>query len=175
MAAFAVFCALSGAVYLFNDVADREADQRHPLKRERPIASGQLSVPAAVTTGALLGAGGVAAAFSIGTMFGIVAATYLASLLLYSVALKHVVIVDVLMIAGGFVLRAVGGGGGGEGAYRTLAAGLHDAPGIVSCAEQAAPRAAAAGGWRDRSPANSRGVLAVSARSDDWSRDPHPP
>jgi len=109
MAAFAVFCALSGAVYLFNDVADREADQRHPLKRERPIASGQLSVPAAVTTGALLGAGGVAAAFSIGTMFGIVAATYLASLLLYSVALKHVVIVDVLMIAGGFVLRAVGG------------------------------------------------------------------
>ena len=109
MAAFAVFCALSGSVYLFNDVADREADQRHPLKRERPIASGQLSVPAAVTTGALLGAGGVAAAFSIGTMFGIVAATYLASLLLYSVALKHVVIVDVLMIAGGFVLRAVGG------------------------------------------------------------------
>ncbi|HYJ45943.1 MAG TPA: UbiA family prenyltransferase, partial [Pyrinomonadaceae bacterium] len=85
MAAFAVFCALSGAVYLFNDVADREADQRHPLKRERPIASGQLSVPAAVTTGALLGAGGVAAAFSIGTMFGVVAATYLTSLLLYSV------------------------------------------------------------------------------------------
>jgi 4-hydroxybenzoate polyprenyltransferase len=109
LAAFAVFCALSGAVYLFNDVADREADQRHPLKRERPIASGHLAVPAAVTTGVLLGAGGVGSAFSIGTTFGIVAATYLASLLLYSVALKHVVIVDVLMIAGGFVLRAVGG------------------------------------------------------------------
>jgi 4-hydroxybenzoate polyprenyltransferase len=57
----------------------------------------------------ILGAAGVGAAFAVGTTFGIVSATYLASLLLYSVALKHVVIVDVLMIAGGFVLRAVGG------------------------------------------------------------------
>ena len=109
LAAFAVFCALSGAVYVFNDIADREADRRHPLKRERPIASGQLSVSAAVAAGGILGAAGVVAAFAVGTTFGIVAATYLASLLLYSVALKHVVIVDVLMIAGGFVLRAVGG------------------------------------------------------------------
>ena len=109
LVAFAVFCALSGAVYLFNDIADREADRRHPLKRERPIASGQLSVSAAAAAGGILGVAGVGAAFAVGTTFGIVAATYLASLLLYSVALKHVVIVDVLMIAGGFVLRAVGG------------------------------------------------------------------
>jgi 4-hydroxybenzoate polyprenyltransferase len=109
MVAFVVFCALSGAVYLFNDVADREADQRHPLKRERPIASGQLAVTTAVAAGVGLGAIGAVMAFSIGTTFGIVAVTYLASLVLYSLALKHVVIVDVLMIAGGFVLRAVGG------------------------------------------------------------------
>jgi 4-hydroxybenzoate polyprenyltransferase len=109
LVAFAVFCALSGAVYLFNDIADREADRRHTLKRERPIASGQLSVSAAAAAGGILGVAGVGAAFAVGTTFGIVAATYLASLLLYSVALKHVVIVDVLMIAGGFVLRAVGG------------------------------------------------------------------
>jgi 4-hydroxybenzoate polyprenyltransferase len=110
IAAFAIFCALSGAVYLFNDVADRQADQNHPLKRARPIASGQLAVTTAITAGVTLGAAGVAAAFTIGTQFGLVAATYLSALLLYSIALKHVVIVDVLMIAAGFVLRAVAGG-----------------------------------------------------------------
>ena len=109
IAAFAIFCALSGAVYLFNDVADREADQNHPLKRERPIASGQLVTATAVSAGVILGAAGVGAAFTIGTQFGLVASTYLAALLLYSIALKHLVIVDVLMIAAGFVLRAIAG------------------------------------------------------------------
>jgi len=109
LAAFAIFCSLSGAVYLFNDVADREADQNHPLKRERPIASGQLSATSAVTAGVVLGIAGVATAFSIGTEFGIVAAAYLSAQILYSVGLKHVVIVDVLMIAAGFVLRAIAG------------------------------------------------------------------
>jgi 4-hydroxybenzoate polyprenyltransferase len=108
-AAFAIFCALSGAIYLFNDIADRDADQNHPLKRERPIASGQLATTTAVAAGVILGAGGIAAAFAIGTQFGIIAATYVAALLLYSAALKHVVILDVLMIAAGFVLRAVAG------------------------------------------------------------------
>jgi 4-hydroxybenzoate polyprenyltransferase len=109
IAAFVSFCALSGAVYLFNDVADREADQNHPLKRERPIASGQLATTTAITAGVILGAAGVGGAFTIGTQFGLVSATYVAALLLYSLALKHVVIVDVLMIAAGFVLRAVAG------------------------------------------------------------------
>src|SRR5205814_1590539 len=101
LAAFAIFCVLSGAVYLFNDIADRDADKNHPLKRERPIASGQLAMNTAVATGAVLGAVGVAAAFAINAQFGLVAATYLAALALYSFALKHVVIVDVLMIAAG--------------------------------------------------------------------------
>jgi len=109
LAAFAIFCSLSGAVYLFNDVADRGADQNHPLKRERPIASGQLPATSAVTAGVVLGIAGVATAFSIGTQFGIVAAAYLAAQVLYSFGLKHVVIVDVLMIAAGFVLRAIAG------------------------------------------------------------------
>ena len=109
LAAFSIFCLLSGAVYLFNDVADREADRNHPLKRERPIASGQLSTTSAVTAGVVLGIAGVATAFSLGTRFGVVAAAYLAAQILYSFGLKHVVIVDVLMIAAGFVLRAIAG------------------------------------------------------------------
>jgi len=108
-AAFAIFCILSGAVYLFNDVADRDADQKHPLKRERPIASGQLASTTAAVTATVLGAGAIGGAFAISTPFGAVAATYVASQLLYSMALKHVVILDVLMIAAGFVLRAIGG------------------------------------------------------------------
>jgi len=107
--AFAIFCALSGAVYLFNDVADREADQNHPLKCERPIASGQVAPTTAIAAGVTLGIAGVAAAFAIDAQFGLVALTYLAALLFYSIALKHIVIVDVLMIAAGFVLRAIAG------------------------------------------------------------------
>ena len=109
LAAFAIFCVLSGAVYVFNDVADRDADRNHPLKRERPIASGHLSTTTAVTAGVVLAAGGIAAAFAIGTLFALIAATYVAALVLYSIALKHVVIVDVLVIAAGFVLRAIAG------------------------------------------------------------------
>jgi 4-hydroxybenzoate polyprenyltransferase len=96
--AFAVFCDLSGAVYLINDVADREADRRHPLKAQRPIASGALPVPVAIGVAVGLSAAGLA-----------VASGYLALQILYSFPLKHVVIIDVLTIAIGFVLRAVGG------------------------------------------------------------------
>jgi 4-hydroxybenzoate polyprenyltransferase len=106
---FVIFCALSGAIYLFNDVADRDADQNHPLKRERPIASGRLSATTALLAGLVLGVAGVQAAFVIGTELGLIAGTYLTLLLIYSAALKHVVIVDVLVIAAGFVLRAIAG------------------------------------------------------------------
>src|SRR5688572_30672571 len=87
--AFLIFCALSGAVYLFNDVADRTADQRHPLKRERPIASAKLSPGLAVTVGLILGLSGVGAAFAIRPLLGVVATAYLALLFLYSFVLKH--------------------------------------------------------------------------------------
>jgi 4-hydroxybenzoate polyprenyltransferase len=108
-ATFAIFCALSGAVYLFNDVMDRETDRRHPLKRMRPIASGQLSVRAALMAAGLLASGAILTAVAIQPALGMVAGTYLALLTLYSIAFKHIVIVDVLTISAGFVLRAVAG------------------------------------------------------------------
>lgn len=107
--AFAVFCVLSGVVYLINDVADREADRRHPVKRHRPIASGEVPVAAALAAAAVLGVGGIGAAFAIRPLFGVLAAAYVALLALYSGPLKHVVIIDVLTIAIGFVLRAAAG------------------------------------------------------------------
>ncbi len=109
VSAFAVFCVLSGVVYLVNDIADRESDRQHPLKAQRPIASGALPVPIAAGIACALGAGGLAAAYAIGPAFAAVAAAYLVLQIMYSFPLKHIVIIDVLTIAVGFVLRAVGG------------------------------------------------------------------
>jgi 4-hydroxybenzoate polyprenyltransferase len=106
---FAAFCALSGSVYLLNDVADRSGDQRHPLKRMRPIAAGTLSPRTAVVVAVVLTAAALAVTFAIGPMLAAVCATYVVLLGLYSSAFKHVVIIDVLTIAAGFVLRAVAG------------------------------------------------------------------
>src|SRR3954454_13731535 len=100
--AFAIFCVLSGVVYLINDVADRENDRRHPIKSRRPIAAGDLPVSVAIAAGAVLGAGALATAFVIGWRFGAVAAGYLVLQLLYSALLKHIVIMDVLALAIGF-------------------------------------------------------------------------
>src|SRR5580765_1808958 len=107
--AFAVFCGLSGVVYLVNDIADREADQRHPLKAQRPIASGALSVSTGLAVALGLGAVCLAVAYVVGPAFVGVATGYLALQILYSIVLKDIVIIDVLTIAIGFVLRAVGG------------------------------------------------------------------
>ena len=107
--AFAVFCALSGAGYLFNDVWDRDADRRHPLKQARPIASGELSVSTATVAAAILASAGLIAAALISPALALVAAAYALLLVLYSVLFKHIVIIDVLTIAGGFVLRAIAG------------------------------------------------------------------
>jgi 4-hydroxybenzoate polyprenyltransferase len=109
LAAFGIFCVLSGVVYLINDVADKEADRRHPVKRNRPIASGALPVPVALTSAFALGAGALAGAFVLRPLFGVLAASYVALLALYSGPLKHIVIIDVLTIAIGFVLRAAAG------------------------------------------------------------------
>ena len=109
VAAFAVFCALSGVVYIFNDLADRTADQQHPLKRLRPIASGRLSPSIAAIAAIILGVVSLAAAVLLSPMFAVLSATYVALLVLYSVVLKHLVIIDALTIAAGFVLRAAAG------------------------------------------------------------------
>jgi len=109
LVAFGVFCALSGVVYVINDIMDREADRRHPLKARRPIASGALSPAVAGGVAAALGAAGLAVAFTLGIPFGAVALSFVLLQSAYSGPLKHVVILDVLAIAVGFVLRAAAG------------------------------------------------------------------
>lgn len=109
-AAFLIFCALSGAVYLINDVSDREQDRLHPLKRMRPIAAGEVSAGAALTLAVVLSVVALTASFALRPVFGVAAAAYLALFVVYTRWLKHVVILDVMAIAIGFVLRAVAGG-----------------------------------------------------------------
>jgi 4-hydroxybenzoate polyprenyltransferase len=108
-AAFVLFCLLSGGIYLINDVVDADRDRNHPQKRHRPIASGRLTAPVALAVGIALLAGASLAAFLLSTGFGVVAVAYAALLSAYSAGLKHVVIVDTLIIAAGFVLRALAG------------------------------------------------------------------
>jgi 4-hydroxybenzoate polyprenyltransferase len=109
LAAFAAYCALSSAAYLVNDVRDREHDRLHPVKRQRPIARGELSVRAALGLSAVL----AAAAFAIGAWLGLASLGLLLGFavlqLAYSMGLKHVVLVDILAIGGLFVIRAAAG------------------------------------------------------------------
>jgi 4-hydroxybenzoate polyprenyltransferase len=107
--AFVIFCALSGVVYLVNDVADRDADRRHPVKMHRPIASGAVPVRLALATAGVLAVMALGAAFWLRPEFGLLAASYVGLLVLYSGPLKHAVIIDVLTIAIGFVIRAAAG------------------------------------------------------------------
>jgi 4-hydroxybenzoate polyprenyltransferase len=109
LAAFFIFCALSSVVYLLNDLSDRDADRLHPLKRLRPIAAGDVTPALAMTTAALMGTAALIGAFWLRPAFGWIAAAYLGLFATYSRVLKHVVILDVLTIAIGFVLRAAAG------------------------------------------------------------------
>ncbi len=109
VAGFVIFCALSGAVYMLNDIVDREADRRHPKKRNRPIASGRLPVSAAWAGFAVLVVGALAAAWALSRGFFAVSVGYLALNVLYSFWLKHMPLIDVLTIAAGFVLRVQAG------------------------------------------------------------------
>jgi 4-hydroxybenzoate polyprenyltransferase len=108
--AFAAFCLGSSAVYLFNDILDRENDKKHPLKSSRPIASGMVSVPVAITVSAFLIMASLAIAALTNIDVIIAVAFYIIINYAYSIVLKHLVIIDVMTIAVGFVLRAIGGG-----------------------------------------------------------------
>ena len=108
-AAFGVFCLLSSTIYLVNDVRDRDADRLHPAKSRRPIASGALPVGVANAAALVIAAVALAGAFAIGPAFLGIAALYLILLAAYSLSLKHIVILDVLTLASGFVLRAAAG------------------------------------------------------------------
>ncbi len=106
---FLAFSLLSGAVYLFNDLRDAQADRLHPRKRLRPIASGRLPVGAAWVEFVIVGAVAAALSWFLGPWFAATAAGYFGLNLAYSLGLKNVVLVDVMAIASGFVLRAIAG------------------------------------------------------------------
>jgi decaprenyl-phosphate phosphoribosyltransferase len=111
LVAVAAFTAASSAVYFINDAADADRDRWHPVKRKRPVASGALPVSHARAIGILAAGAALAAAFWIGAPWLAAAiAAYLVVSLLYTVALKHVPVVEMACVASGFVLRALGGG-----------------------------------------------------------------
>jgi 4-hydroxybenzoate polyprenyltransferase len=106
---FFLFCLISSAVYLFNDIADVEADRQHPEKKHRPLASGKLPVSVAVTSAVILAIVSVSLGYLLAPTFALIVAIYFAVNLLYSNWLKHIPILDVLIVSSGFVLR-VGAG-----------------------------------------------------------------
>ena len=109
---FAAFCLVSSAVYVVNDIADRAADRAHPRKRHRPLARNEIGVRAALVLGLALGAAGLALAALVSLPALLIAAAYVALNLAYSAGLKRVAILDVFMIAGGFMLRILAGTAG---------------------------------------------------------------
>jgi 4-hydroxybenzoate polyprenyltransferase len=109
-AAFVVFCFVSGAFYIFNDLQDREEDRAHPKKSQRPIARGDISPTQALAAFVLLAGGSLVAAFFLNTAFFIAVAIYVLLQLGYSLKLKQVVILDIFVISAGFVIRVVAGG-----------------------------------------------------------------
>ncbi|MBM3956847.1 MAG: UbiA family prenyltransferase [Gemmatimonadetes bacterium] len=124
LVALAAFCLASSAVYAFNDVLDRREDTRHPTKRRRPVAAGDLGVGTALAWSALLAAGALALASALPPRFLLVVAAYLVLTAAYALGLKRLAVLDVLVIAAGFVLRAYGGG---------AAIGVRVSPWLVLC------------------------------------------
>jgi 4-hydroxybenzoate polyprenyltransferase len=109
-AAFAAFCIVSSAHYIFNDIRDLAEDRRHPIKSQRPLASGRLKKGPAVAAMLVLAAVGLGAAAALSMPFFYISVGYLVLQVLYSIKLKHVVILDIFVVAAGFVLRVVAGG-----------------------------------------------------------------
>ncbi len=108
--AFLIFCVGSGCIYIFNDIIDREKDLAHPYKKKRPIASGQLPELVAEIVAVILMSLSVALSYYLfNTAFFIVYFTYLIFMVAYILMLKHVVILDIIIVASGFVLRAIAG------------------------------------------------------------------
>jgi len=123
-AAFLLFCALSGVIYITNDIFDIEQDRHHPKKRLRPIASGRLPVRVAAAAAAAVGFASLVLSFFVSRPFGFCAVIYVVTMGAYSLRLKHVVILDILVVAMGFVLRAYAG---------TQAIPVETTPWFLSC------------------------------------------
>lgn len=107
--AFLVFCVISSATYLFNDVLDVKRDRAHPLKKQRPVASGEIPTNIAFLAALLLSVFGLYAALNITPSFFLVSLSYLGLQLAYSLSLKHVAVLDILVIASGYILRVLAG------------------------------------------------------------------
>ena len=106
---FVVFSILASAIYLINDAIDVDKDRRHPKKRSRPIAAGQVSLSTAWAAAGLLIAAALASAFLMAPLFGVVSVAYVATMVAYSLFLKQLILLDVFAISAGFVLRVVAG------------------------------------------------------------------
>ncbi len=124
-AGLAVFCALTSAIYLVNDVMDRERDREHPVKRHRPLAAGRLGAPVALAAAAVAGSAGLAAGFFLSVPFGIWCALYAGLMTTYSLWLKRVPFLEALIVAAGLPLRALAG---------AALAGLPPSPFLMGCA-----------------------------------------
>ncbi len=109
LAGFALFCLLSSTVYIINDLADVEADRQHPTKKDRPIAAGKLSERLARTIAGILILVAVPLSFLLSPIFGVIASVYLGLNLAYSFWLKHIPLLDVLILAVFYVLRVAAG------------------------------------------------------------------
>lgn len=107
--AAALFCLLSSAVYIFNDLIDRDKDRQHPMKKDRPLASGRIGAGPAVAVGVALALVGLAGSWWLNTPMLIAAGSFLVLNFLYSLALKEVVIVDAMSVGISFVIRAIAG------------------------------------------------------------------
>ncbi|MCK9313316.1 MAG: decaprenyl-phosphate phosphoribosyltransferase [Methanocorpusculum sp.] len=109
VAGFILFSFVSGAVYILNDLVDLDLDRQHPTKKNRPLASGDLPSAVAVTGGSILLLLSLVTSYYLNTWFGLILTIYFILNVAYSFYLKNVVIIDVMVIATGFVLRATGG------------------------------------------------------------------
>jgi 4-hydroxybenzoate polyprenyltransferase len=105
-----VFCLVSSATYILNDIMDAAEDRHHPTKKLRPIASGRLSAMTAGIVGAILGSAGLMAAWRLNTSFFGIVVAYLALNVLYSTSLKRIALLDVFIVAAGFLFRVIAGG-----------------------------------------------------------------
>jgi 4-hydroxybenzoate polyprenyltransferase len=123
-AAFVAFCLLASAVYVANDWIDRDADRKHPLKRNRPIASGRIPLAGALITSIALAAAALALGAWVGIDLVAILAAYLALNAAYSFGLKRMVIIDVIAVSLGFVLRLLAG---------TLGVGISPSPWLLMC------------------------------------------
>ncbi len=109
LAGFGLFCLISSAVYIFNDLLDLESDRQHPVKKNRPIASGKLPLPVALIAGTVLVLFTLATGALLAWQFSLTMLVYFALMLAYSKWFKHVLILDVMILAAGFVLRVHAG------------------------------------------------------------------